>query len=212
MAKHRVHLRRTLWRNKAAFISRVPVFCGKNWRMKIPAFAFIAALALILPGAAHAELPKGARAPLFKAQGALAGRPYTFDLAAALKRGPVVLYFYPKAFTSGCTAEAHAFAEASGDFAKAGATVVGMSRDDIATLRKFSREACRDRFAVASASADVVRGYDVALTVAGVNTGVTKRTSYVIAQDGRIAMVHSDMDWRQHVRLTLDAVRRLQRK
>ena len=181
--------------------------------MKRMIMAGLASLAVLaLPSGAPAVLPKGAMAPQIVSQGALAGKPFTFNLAQALKKGPVVLYFYPKAFTSGCTAEAHAFAEASGDFAKAGATVVGMSRDDIATLRKFSREACRDRFAVASASADVVRGYDVALNVAGVNTGVTKRTSYVIGQDGRIAMVHSDMDWRQHVRLTLEAVRRLRRK
>ena len=172
----------------------------------------LASLMLGLSNPAYAELPKGASAPLFKAQGALAGRVFSFDLAAALRRGPVVLYFYPKAFTAGCTAEAHAFAEASGDFAAVGATVVGMSGDDIATLRKFSREACRDKFAVASASPAVIKAYDVALTGMGINTGLSKRTSYVIGQDRRIVMVHSNMDWRDHVRLTLEAAKRLRRK
>lgn len=174
--------------------------------------ALFALAALGLSSAAHAELPRGARAPVFRAEGALGGRAFTFDLAAALRRGPVVLYFYPKAFTAGCTAEAHAFAEATDDFAAAGATVVGLSRDDLATLSRFSREACRDKFAVASASPAVVRAYDVALVRDGVDTGLTRRTSYVIGQDRRIVMVHSDMDWRNHVRLTLEAVRRLRRK
>lgn len=180
--------------------------------MKIRNPALVLALALGLAAPAQAELPRGARAPLFTAQGALAGRVFGFDLAKALRRGPVVLYFYPKAFTSGCTAEAHAFAEAADDFARAGATVIGMSNDDLPTLQKFSREACRDKFAVASASPSVIRAYDVALVRDGVKTGLTRRTSYVIAPDRRVVLVHSDMDWRQHVRLTLEAVQGLQRK
>lgn len=171
--------------------------------------AAAAALALSMPLPAAAELAKGARAPDFTAQGALAGKPFRFALRDALKRGPVVLYFYPKAFTQGCTLEAHAFAEATDDFRKAGATVIGMSADDVTTLQKFSKEACRDKFAVASASAQVIAAYDVDLKRDGASTGLTKRTSYVIARDGRVALVHSDMDYRDHVRLTLDAVRRL---
>lgn len=171
--------------------------------------AAIAALALSLATPALAELPRGAMAPDFTAQGALAGKPFSFSLKAALKKGPVVLYFYPKAFTSGCTAEAHAFAEANADFRAAGATVIGMSNDDIATLKRFSTEACRDKFAVAAASKTVIKAYDVALKVIGASTGLTKRTSYVIAPDGRIVMVHSDMDWRDHVKLTLEASRKI---
>ena len=167
------------------------------------------ALALGLSTAVRAELPAGARAPDFSARGALAGKPFTVHLSRALKRGPVVLYFYPKAFTEGCTLEAHAFAEASDDFRSAGATVIGMSNDDVATLQRFSREACRDKFAVASATPAVVRAYDVGLAGNGKPTGLTKRTSYVIARDGRIAFVHSDKSYADHVRLTLAAVKRL---
>ena len=167
----------------------------------------LAATTLSVP--ASAELPKGAAAPDFTTQGALAGKPFTFHLRQALKKGPVVLYFYPKAFTQGCTLEAHAFAEATADFAKAGATVVGMSADDLPALVKFSREACRDKFAVGIASPAVIKAYDVDLKREGVSTGLTTRTSYVIARDGRIRMVHSNMDYRDHVRLTLEAVKAL---
>ena len=103
-----------------------------------------ATLALTLPTAASAELAKGAKAPAFVARGALAGKLFSVNLAQALKKGPVILYFYPKAFTQGCTLEAHAFAEAGADFRRAGATVIGMSSDDLPTLQKFSTEACRD--------------------------------------------------------------------
>ena len=178
--------------------------------MKRNLIAVVAALAtLAVPAAAPANLPQGARAPQIVTQGALAGKTFTFNLEKALKKGPVVLYFYPKAFTQGCTLEANAFAQAIPDFAKAGATVVGMSADDLPSLVKFSREACRDKFAVGIASPAVIKAYDVDLKREGVSTGLTTRTSYVIARDGRIRLVHSNMDYRDHVRLTLDAVRAL---
>lgn len=175
--------------------------------------AAVAAFAtLSLPAAALAELPRGARAPQIVTQGALAGKPFKFDLAKALKKGPVVLYFFPKAFTQGCTLEAHAFAEANDQFRAAGATVVGMSADDLPALQRFSTEACRDKFAVAVASPQTIAAYDVALKKAdGSKTGVSSRTSYVIARDGRVRFVHSDLDYRDHVRLTLQAVRALRR-
>lgn len=168
-----------------------------------------AAFALLASNPAFAELPSGAAAPDFAAKGALAGKPFSFSLKQALKKGPVVLYFYPKAFTQGCTLEAHAFAEASDQFKAAGATVVGMSNDDIATLQKFSTEACRDKFAVAAASPAVIKAYDVDLVRDGKSTGLTKRTSYVIGRNGKVAMVHSDMDYRDHVKMTLEAVRKI---
>lgn len=174
--------------------------------------AALSAFALLAPAAAHAELAPGAVAPDFTTPGALKGRPFSFHLKAALKKGPVVLYFYPKAFTQGCTLEAHAFAEASGQFAKAGASVVGMSNDNVATLQKFSTEACRDKFAVAVASSQVVSAYGVDLKNNGVSTGLTTRTSYVIGRDGKVVMVHSDMDYRDHVKLTLAAVQKLKAK
>lgn len=168
--------------------------------------------AVAIPSAAPAVLPQGARAPQIVAQGALAGKPFTFNLAQALKKGPVVLYFYPKAFTQGCTLEAHAFAEATAQFRAAGATVVGMSADDLASLQRFSTEACRDKFAVATASTATMNAYDVVLKKPdGTPAGVSSRTSYVIGKDGRVKFVHSNMDYRDHVRLTLEAVRKLRR-
>lgn len=168
--------------------------------------------ALALPGMASAELAAGTKAPAFRTSVALAGKVKRFDLRAALRRGPVVLYFYPKAFTQGCTLEAHAFAEASDEFKALGATVIGMSADDLPTLQKFSTEECRDKFAVGVATPQIVKAYDVALSRSGMPSGLTTRTSYVIARDGKVTMVHSDMDYRDHVRLTLDAVRKLSEK
>lgn len=174
--------------------------------------AFSALLTLLIPVAAPANLPQGARAPQIVTQGALAGKPYTFNLDKALQRGPVVLYFYPKAFTQGCTLEAHAFAEASAEFKAAGATVVGMSADDLPSLQRFSTEACRDKFAVAIASPAAIAAYDVMLKRPdGTATGLTNRTSYVIGKDRRVKFVHSNSDYRDHVRLTLQAVKALPR-
>lgn len=172
----------------------------------------LAAALALLAVPASASLPAGAKAPMFATQAAKGGKPFGFDLAKALKKGPVVLYFYPKAFTQGCTLEAHAFAEATADFAKYGATVVGMSNDDIDTLKRFSREACRDKFAVGSATPKIVAAYDADLVRDGKSTGMTERTSYVIDQSGRIVFVHSDLDYKDHVRLTLEAVKKLRLK
>lgn len=154
---------------------------------------------------ASATLAQGQRAPDFSAPGAQGGRRMTVSLRNALRRGPVVLYFFPRAFTSGCTIESRAFAEAMPQFTAAGATVIGMSGDDVDTLARFSTEECRSAFPMASASAEVISGYDVSL-----RPGMTTRTSYVIARDGTIAMVHNDMNPNDHVRETLAAVQRLQ--
>ena len=161
--------------------------------------------AVMLAAPARADLPVGADAPSFTTSAALAGKQMGFSLNAALRRGPVVLYFYPKAFTSGCTLEANAFAEAMPDFREAGASVVGMSNDDIETLKRFSKEECRDAFPVGIANSGLIEEYDVALGA----SGLASRTSYVIAQDGKITMVHSDSDYRSHVTKTLAAVRAL---
>ena len=155
---------------------------------------------------ASAALPVGAKAPDFTTTGALAGKPFKLHLKEQLKHGPVVLYFFPKAFTKGCTLEAHAFSDATADFKKLGARVIGMSRDDLPTLEKFSVEECRNAFPVATATDATAKAYDVAWAE---HPQVTKRTSYVIAQDGRIVMVHDDLDWSQHVQKTLAAVKAL---
>lgn len=157
---------------------------------------------------APAALPQGTRAPDFVTTGAVGGKPFRLHLKEQLKNGPVVLYFFPKAFTQGCTLEANAFSEAMPEFRKAGARVIGMSADDIETLKRFSIEGCRSAFPVATASPATIKAYDVALKQ---RPGMTDRTSYVIARDGRIVMVHSDLDWKDHVAKTLAAVRTLTR-
>jgi peroxiredoxin len=177
--------------------------------MEMRIWFLAAALAVGLSAPAAADLPVGAKAPVFTTQAALAGKEFGFNLRAALAKGPVVLYFYPKAFTKGCTLEANAFAEAMPEFKASGASVVGMSNDDIETLKRFSQEECRDAFAVGVASRQLIDAYDVALVRNGQDTGITSRTSYVIAQDGQIVLVHSDMDYRDHVAKTLAAVRKL---
>lgn len=168
-----------------------------------------AAALLMLPQAATSALPVGAKAPDFTTRGALAGKLFTLKLSDALKKGPVVLYFFPAAFTPGCTAEAHEFAEATDDFKAAGATVIGMSADPVDKLAKFSTQECRDKFAVASAGPAIVKDYDVALPVPG---GMTNRTSYVISRTGRIVYVHSAMSYKDHVKNTLAAVKSIQTK
>lgn len=157
---------------------------------------------------ASAALPVGAKAPDIVTTGAIGGKAFRMHLARELRKGPVVLYFFPKAFTKGCTLEAHAFSEARDEFRKAGAQVIGMSGDDLATLKRFSVEACRSAFPVANASPQTIAAYDVGLEG---RPAMSNRTSYVIAPDGRIAFVHSDPDWSGHVARTLAAVRALKR-
>lgn len=168
----------------------------------------LAALMLPLTMPASAALAPGARAPDFTAKGAIAGRDFTVHLAKQLKKGPVVLYFFPAAFTPGCSAEAAAFAAAIDDFKAAGATVIGMSADPVDKLRDFSAKDCAGKFPVASASPDVIRGYDVALGRQIQGRDATNRTSYVIAPNGRIIYAHSDLSPADHVRNTLVAVQK----
>ena len=177
---------------------------------RLPVLA--ACAALLTSGTASAALPVGATAPDIVTKAARGGKMFDFALKSALKKGPVVLYFFPAAFTGGCNAEAHAFAEAIPDFQKAGATVIGMSADDVPTLQRFSAEKCAGKFAVASAGPKVVAGYDVALGKQVMGRNVTKRTSYVIGRDGRVAFVHDDMNPAEHVSSTLAAVETLNRR
>ena len=167
-------------------------------------FALAAAAVAVSP--ASAALKEGTKAPDFTTVGAVGGKEFKFHLADQLKKGPVVLYFFPKAFTSGCTSEAHAFSEAIADFKKAGAQVVGMSADNLKTLHDFSTKECRSAFPVATATPEIQKGYDVAWAA---HPGITTRTSYVIGKNGKVVMVHDDLDFSQHVAKTLAAVKEL---
>jgi thioredoxin-dependent peroxiredoxin len=160
---------------------------------------FLLAAWFFLSGSAFAALPVGAPAPDFKLPASLAGKPLEFSLSEALKRGPVVLYFYPAAFTPGCTREAHDFAEATAQFAALGATVLGVSTDDLETLHKFSVSECRNKFAVAA---------DVSVIELKEKPRYAERISYVITPQATIAYVYSDSDPSDHVPNTLAAVKK----
>jgi peroxiredoxin (alkyl hydroperoxide reductase subunit C) len=152
---------------------------------------------------ANAALKPGDDAPLFTTDAAVGGKQMPLVLADALKNGPVVLYFFPKAFTSGCTLEAHLFADATEKFAALGATVVGISHDDIATQLKFSKEECRDKFAVAAdPESAIIKSYDAKLAM----LPMSGRISYVISPDDKILYEYSSMDPSQHVANTMKAV------
>ena len=166
-------------------------------------YSALVAAALVAPAAA--ALSVGAIAPDFSAQASLGGKEFSFSLADALKKGPVVLYFYPAAFTKGCTVEAHDFAEATAQFAALGATVIGVSHDTIDTLDKFSLSECRSKFAVAAdPNESVIKSYDAVLPV---KPEYANRTSYVIAPDHTILLAYTNLDPDKHVELTLAAVK-----
>jgi peroxiredoxin Q/BCP len=154
---------------------------------------------------ATAALKNGAAAPDFKARASIGGKQFDFALADALKKGPVVLYFYPAAFTPGCTIEAHNFADAMDDFAKLGATVIGVSHDSIQTLDKFSLTECRSKFPVAAdTSGQIMRSYDA---VYRGDPEYADRVSYVIAPDGHVLFNYTSGDPTHHVEYTMNAVK-----
>jgi peroxiredoxin len=160
-------------------------------------------LAMVTP--ARAALDVGEKAPDFTLQASLGGEVFTFSLSEALATGPVVLYFYPAAFTPGCTIEAHQFAEATDEFKALGATIIGVSGDDIDTLNRFSVSECRGKFAVAAdADRSVMKAYRAVLAD---RPQYANRTSYVIAPDGTILMSYTDLKPHQHVQRTMDAVK-----
>jgi peroxiredoxin Q/BCP len=166
-------------------------------------WALLAAL-VALP--ALAALSAGDAAPDFTAQASLGGKVFTYSLAEALRKGPVVLYFYPAAFTEGCTIEAHDFADAIDDYRALGATVIGVSHDTIETLNRFSVSECRSKFAVAADTDQrIMRAYDAVLVPLA---GYANRVSYVIAPDGRIVYAYTSLNPEKHVANTLAALRR----
>ena len=171
-----------------------------------------AAVAALLATPGTAALQQGAHVPSLVTQGALDGKPFPFNLQQALRSGPVVLYFFPKANTPGCNLEAKAFAERMDDFKRAGAQVIGMSGDTLEDLNEFSKKECAGKFPVARATPATIQAFDVTLDFNGQrNDNMTNRTSYVIAPSGEIVLVHSDLDWSQHVSSTLAAVQAMHR-
>jgi len=167
------------------------------------------ALALISTSG-WAALKEGDPAPDFTVQAAQGGKTFSFHLAEALKKGPVVLYFYPKSFTKGCTIEAHDFAENAENFVAVGATLIGLSADTIETQLEFSAKECRDKFPVgADPDAAVIKSYDsLRIKPAANGATVSDRISYVIAPDGKIIYAFQDSAPDKHIENTLDAVRR----
>ncbi|WP_174300098.1 peroxiredoxin [Caulobacter sp. S45] len=158
---------------------------------------------------AQAALPVGAAAPDFTVPATLGGHEFSFKLADALKKGPVVLYFYPQAFTGGCTAEAHAFAAAIDQYKAMHATVIGVSHDEIAKLDRFSVSECQSKFPVAAdPTLMVAKSYDAKMAL----VGYAARTSYVIAPDGRVIYAYSNMNPGDHVANTLAAVKAYEAK
>jgi len=148
---------------------------------------------------AFAALKVGDTAPDFTAQGSLGGQPFTFHLKDALKKGPVVVYFYPSAYTGGCDLEAHTFAESKDKFDAAGASIIGVSADDLGRLKQFSADPkfCAGKFPIASdADTKIAQSYDLNVTPprAGakdvnqvdINHAFIERVTFVVGKDGRI--------------------------
>ncbi len=177
--------------------------------LKFAALALVGTATLASP--AFAALKEGTQAPDFSAPAYLAGQPFTFRLADALKKGPVVVYFFPAAHTSGCNIEAHLFSVAIDQFKAQHATVIGVTAGNIAELADFSKETehCGGKFPVAAdEGAKIAKQYDALLTL---KPGWSDRTSYVIATSGKITHVYSSLSPKKHVEETLNAVKALEK-
>ncbi len=164
------------------------------------------ALALsLLAAPALAALKVGAIAPDFSTTAFLGGKPMPFKLSTALKDGPVVLYFFPSAFTAGCTIEAHEFAEATPEFKAMGATVIGVTAGRVADLAEFSKSECRSAFAVAGVTKEIIAAYDAKLAI---KPDLSDRVTYVIAPDGKILLSYTALtDPVSHIAKAKEAVR-----
>ena len=187
--------------------------------MKRTLIGLLASGAMALP--AFAALEAGDTAPDFEAEASLAGESFDFSLRDALDDGPVVVYFYPSAYTQGCNIQAHEFAEAMDEFKAAGASVIGVSLDSIERLNDFSAdpEYCADKLAVASdASGAIARSYDLnvrdgregATDTRGVEIGhgFAERVTFIVTPDGKIAETISGVSPMENVHKSLEAVQR----
>lgn len=172
--------------------------------MMLKRMIVVTASTFVMASSAWAALDIGEKAPDFTAPAALAGKQYTFSLSQTLAKGPVVLYFFPAAFTAGCSAEAREFAEATDKFAALGATVIGVSTDDIETQVKFSMQACQGKFAVASdVTKTVIKSYDATMMIM---PDYANRVSYVITPDQSIIYSYQSLNPSKHVTNTLTAL------
>lgn len=187
----------------------------------------LAAATLAAMGAlpAQAALKAGDNAPGFTTQASQAGKAFEFSLKDALKKGPVVVYFYPSAFTGGCNVQAHTFAVNHDKFTAAGATVVGVSLDSIARLNDFSADPnyCAGKFPVAAdADGKIARSYDLAIREAApgrkdtrgldIEHGAAERTTFIVTPDGRIAATVGGLTPVANVEKALETVQQLARK
>lgn len=162
------------------------------------------ALAGLIAGPAMAAMKAGESAPEFTANAFVGGKPFTFNLDKALKKGPVVLYFFPAAFTKGCTIEAHEFADAAEQYQKLGATLIGITAGNVDRVGEFSSVECRSKFPVAAdPGAKIAETYHSKMAL----LPYSERTSYVIAPDDKVILAFTDMSPDQHVAKTLDAVK-----
>lgn len=177
--------------------------------LKLALFGIIAGVAFATPSLA--ALKPGAKAPDFTAPAYLAGEAFTFRLTDALKKGPVVVYFFPAAHTPGCNLEAHQFSEAADEFKALGATLIGVTAGNVDQLADFSRETehCGGKFPVAADSgAAIAKRYDAILAA---KPEWSDRTSYVISPAGSIAHAYSDLNPNKHVKEMLEAVKALKK-
>jgi peroxiredoxin len=188
--------------------------------MKKLIIASLLAATVVLP--ASAALKEGDAAPAFKAQASQAGKAFSFSLKDALKKGPVVVYFYPSAFTGGCNIQAHTFAVNHDKFSAAGATVVGVSLDSIARLNEFSADPnyCAGKFPVAAdANGDIAKSYDLAIReiAAGkkdtrgieIDHAAAERTTFIVTPDGKIAATVGGLTPEANVEKALATVQQL---
>ena len=188
--------------------------------------AACAATTLLVAASAYAALDTGAKAPDFTAEASLAGKDFTFSLKQALAKGPVVVYFYPAAYTGGCDLEAHTFATEKDKFTKAGASIIGVSADSIARLNQFSSDPkyCAGKFAVASDPDGKIAasyGLDMMPPQKGVTDvngdtvthGFLPRTTFVIDHEGKVVATFSSkrdqLTPDQHVARSLAIVQRM---
>ena len=170
------------------------------WSKVIAAIGFVASSAGV-----SAALDVGEIAPQFTTQAALAGNVIRYSLSDELKKGPVVLYFFPLAFSEGCSIEAHNFAEAIEQYGALGATVIGVSRDDIETQKKFSVSECRGKFAVASdVDQSIMKSYDAVLFF---RSDYANRVSFVISPAGKVIYQYNSLNPAKHVSNTLNALK-----